>query len=40
MPEPRQMNEDRLDVPEANHRGMNMSHQEHLPIPRRLNFLG
>jgi hypothetical protein len=44
MLEPRQMNEDGLDVREANHRVMNMSDQgrpsaERLPFPRRLDFL-
>jgi hypothetical protein len=44
MLEPRQMNEDGLDVREANHRVMNMSDQkrpsaERLSFPRRLNFL-
>jgi hypothetical protein len=46
MLEPRQMNEDGLDVREANHRVMNMMSDqerpsaERLPFPRRLNFLG
>jgi len=44
MLEPRQMNEDGLDVREANHRVMNISDEgrpsaERLPFPRRLNFL-
>ena len=45
MLEPRQMNEDGLDVREANHRVMKMSDQGRpsavrLAFPRRLNFLG
>jgi hypothetical protein len=49
MLEPRQMNEDGFDVPEANHRVMNMSEimsdqprpsADRLPLPRRPNFLG
>jgi hypothetical protein len=45
MLEPRQMNEDGLDVREANDRVMSMSDQgrpsaEHMPFPRLLNFLG
>jgi hypothetical protein len=45
MLEPRQMNEDGLDVREANHRVTNLSDQgrpiaERLAFPRRLNFLG
>jgi|GEM_PF-5543626 len=45
MLEPRQMNEDGLDVREANHRVMNMSDEgrpsaERLPFPRRPNFPG
>jgi hypothetical protein len=45
MLEPRQMNEDGLDVREANHRVTNMSDQgrpsaERLPFPPLLNFLG
>ena len=44
MLEPRHMNEDELDLREANHRVMNMSDQgrlssERLPFPRRLDFL-
>jgi hypothetical protein len=47
MQEPWQMNEDGLDVREANHRVMNMSENmsdqgrpsgERLPFPRRPNF--
>jgi hypothetical protein len=45
MLELRQMNEDGLDVREANHRVMKMSDQGRpsavrLAFPRRLNFLG
>jgi hypothetical protein len=45
MLEPRQMNEDGLDVRGANHRVMNMSDQgrptaERPPFLRRLNFRG
>ena len=45
MQQRRQMNEDGLDVREANHRVMKMSDQrrpsaERLPFPRRLDFLG
>jgi hypothetical protein len=45
MLEPRQTNEDGLDVREANHRVMKASDQgrpsaERLPFPRRLDFLG
>src|SRR2546427_11886170 len=38
--QPRQMNEDGLDVREANDRVQGRPSAEHLPFPRLLNFLG